>query len=66
MPGVRQWVTSEPELSPDVLVKWLESPEGEEWSSNFHTGNTWMLAVVKDDLEAEDSYDEIAVFLWYA
>lgn len=46
------------------VVKWLESPDGEKWSRQFHIDSSFHLPAVliqlKDDVNPEqDSY------LWY-
>ena len=58
--GERQWDTTN-------IVDWLESPEGQEWSKEFHfktgiDGNHiyYQLVSVKDDNRAVDA------ILWYA
>lgn len=44
------------------VIKWLESPEGEEWSCQFHkrTCDQHALMIVKPDFVGDD------IWLWLA
>lgn len=57
---MKQWDTTN-------VVGWLESPEGEKWSREFHTSDdhfSYQLMTVKDD--ESDVPLGIAAVLWYA
>lgn len=48
------------DLAPDVVAKWLESPDGEYWSRWFHS-HLNPLVVVKGN--SEHQWSDV---LWYA
>lgn len=59
---------------PEVIIKWLSSPDGEEWSKDRHkpAGGGIMVSIKEDAPDycegwgvTTDNEDE-PVFLWYA
>ena len=53
--------------APDLVIKWLESPEGEKWSRKHHAGSTCqhLLVSVKDDMPDPFAIDKFVAVLWH-